>query len=52
MTSQEVQLMINFITDIQNTDNQIVAKYSEVPEMSFDYVKTVTKKSKQQELAF
>lgn len=52
MTSQEVQLMINFISCIQNIDNQIVAKYSEDPEMSFDYVKTVIKKSKQQELTF
>jgi modification methylase len=52
MTSQEVQLMINFITDIQNIDNQIVVKYSEIPEMAFEYVKTVGKKSKQQELAF
>ena len=52
MTSQEVQLMINFVSDIQNIDNQVVVKYSEIPEMSFDYVKTVIKKSKQQELAF
>ena len=52
MTSQEVQLMINFVSDIQNIDNQIVAKYSEIPEMAFEYVKMVAKKSKQQELAF
>ncbi len=52
MTSQEIQLMINFIHDIQNIDNQVIAKYSAIPEMSFDYVKTIAKKSKQQELAF
>ena len=52
MTSQEVQLMINFVSDIQNIDNQIIAKYSVIPEISFDYVKAITKKSKQQELAF
>lgn len=52
MTSQETQLMINFITDIQNTDNQIVTNYSESPQLSFDYIKTVRKKDKQQELAF
>jgi DNA modification methylase len=52
MTSQETQLMINFILNIQNTDNQIVVNYSEIPEMSFDYVKTSAKKTKQQELAF
>ena len=40
MTSQETQLMINFISSIQNIDNQIVAKYSETPELSFEYVKT------------
>ena len=45
MTSQETQLMINFILNIQNIDNQIVAKYSETPELSFEYVKTVTKQS-------
>jgi modification methylase len=52
MTSQEVQLMINFITDIQNIDNHIIAKYSDIPEMAFNYVKTIARKSKQQELAF
>ena len=52
MTSQEVQLMINFVSDIQNINNQIIAKYSVIPEISFDYVKAITKKSKQQELAF
>lgn len=52
MTSQEVQLMINFIVHIQNFDNQVIANYSEIPEMAFNYVKTIAKKSKQQELAF
>jgi modification methylase len=52
MTSQETQLMINFISEIQNIDNQIVVKYSEIPEMTFDYVKTNAKKAKQQELVF
>ena len=40
MTSQEVQLMINFISDIQIIDNQVIAKYSEILGMAFDYVKT------------
>jgi modification methylase len=40
MTSQEVQLMINFVSEIQNIDNQIVAKYFKVSGMSFEYLKT------------
>lgn len=53
MTSQETQLMINFISKIQQSYNQIIAFYSELPELSFDYIKTDTvKKTKQQELSF
>ncbi|GGD69687.1 methyltransferase [Emticicia aquatilis] len=52
MTSQETNLLLNFLTDIQQTDNQILTTYSTTPEMSFGYVQNTSIIKGQQTLAF
>lgn len=52
MTSQEVNLIFNFMRQIQKTGSQVVVEYSSVPELNFGYIQTSNKVKGQQVLTF
>jgi DNA modification methylase len=52
MTSQEVNLVFNFLKDIKTTHNQAIIEYSTTPELNFGYIQNSNTVKGQQVLTF
>jgi len=52
VTSQETDLLLNFLTAIETTPDQVTACYSMQPDLKFDYVPNRANKRDQQVLLF
>lgn len=52
MTSQETELLLNFLVSIELAPNQVVTHYASQPGLTFDYVPTQPKPRGQQVLTF
>jgi hypothetical protein len=52
MTSQEVNLIFNFINSMQIIDSQIVTKYSTTPDLNFGFIQAKNTLKGQQVLTF